>query len=282
MLIALPVKSCYGAIQQAVEVCERVGVEVKYLPTSSRRRSPARLRPRDEMPAVRLHVVADDHRLMVKRAMDLAGAMSGDRVVADAGLCAWRSSSASPGPICLRQLRYGYNGARSGCTSSARWCRTPSSCRGARGAERGQGPVFKIRVDPRVTRVGRFMRKHLARRVAAAGQRPARRHVAGRPAAVALRDVSRFSESVADAPVQRQARTDLPLAGQRPKQHRLRPLGRLDLEYIDNWSFSLDMRILFKTVPVVLWAGARCSEASPTSVSLVRCAGEAVGTLSAA
>jgi lipopolysaccharide/colanic/teichoic acid biosynthesis glycosyltransferase len=28
---------------------------------------------------------------------------------------------------------------------------------------------------------------------------------------------------------------------------------RLDLDYIDNWSLGLDMRILFKTVPVVLW-----------------------------
>jgi lipopolysaccharide/colanic/teichoic acid biosynthesis glycosyltransferase len=27
---------------------------------------------------------------------------------------------------------------------------------------------------------------------------------------------------------------------------------RLDLEYIDNWSFWLDLKILMKTVPVVL------------------------------
>ncbi|HEY9510902.1 MAG TPA: sugar transferase, partial [Verrucomicrobiae bacterium] len=27
---------------------------------------------------------------------------------------------------------------------------------------------------------------------------------------------------------------------------------RLDLEYIDNWSIWLDLRILFRTVPVVL------------------------------
>jgi lipopolysaccharide/colanic/teichoic acid biosynthesis glycosyltransferase len=28
---------------------------------------------------------------------------------------------------------------------------------------------------------------------------------------------------------------------------------RLDLEYIDNWSLWLDMKILLRTIPVVLW-----------------------------
>jgi lipopolysaccharide/colanic/teichoic acid biosynthesis glycosyltransferase len=28
---------------------------------------------------------------------------------------------------------------------------------------------------------------------------------------------------------------------------------RLDLEYIDNWSFWLDIKILLRTVPVVLF-----------------------------
>ena len=33
---------------------------------------------------------------------------------------------------------------------------------------------------------------------------------------------------------------------------------RLDLEYIDNWSLALDLLLLFKTLPVVLFgSGAR-------------------------
>jgi len=27
---------------------------------------------------------------------------------------------------------------------------------------------------------------------------------------------------------------------------------KLDMEYIDNWSLMLDMKILFKTIPIIL------------------------------
>ena len=47
------------------------------------------------------------------------------------------------------------------------------------------GPVFKIRNDPRITRVGRILRQLEPRRAAAALERPARRHEPGRSAAAA-------------------------------------------------------------------------------------------------
>ena len=114
------------------------------------------------------------------------------------------------------------------------------------------GANFKITDDPRITRLGRFIRKTsidelpqlinvLRGDMSLVGPRP-----------MSLRDVSLF-----DKGVQR-------------KRFSVRPgitglwqvSGRsnlsfdqwieLDLQYIDNWSFFLDLKILFKTIPAVL------------------------------
>ncbi len=49
--------------------------------------------------------------------------------------------------------------------------------------ENEAAPLFKIADDPRATRVGRFLRRKLARRAAPAHQRAARRHEHGGAAA---------------------------------------------------------------------------------------------------
>ncbi len=46
----------------------------------------------------------------------------------------------------------------------------------------GQGPLYKLKVDPRTTPLGRFLRQHQHRRAAPAVERPARRDEPGRPA----------------------------------------------------------------------------------------------------
>jgi exopolysaccharide biosynthesis polyprenyl glycosylphosphotransferase len=114
------------------------------------------------------------------------------------------------------------------------------------------GPVFKIRKDPRITRVGNLLRKTsidelpqlvnvIKGDMSLVGPRP-----------LPLRDYAGFSEdshrrrlSVRPGITcswQVQGRSSVPFE----------QWMRLDLEYIDNWSFWLDMRILLKTVPAVL------------------------------
>lgn len=115
-----------------------------------------------------------------------------------------------------------------------------------------EGPIFKIANDPRVTRVGRFLRRTsldelpqlinvLRGQMSLVGPRP-----------MSLRDVSLF-----DKGTQRKrfsVRPGLTCLWQISGRSNL-PFTKwleLDLDYIDNWSLGLDLRILFKTIPVVL------------------------------
>jgi lipopolysaccharide/colanic/teichoic acid biosynthesis glycosyltransferase len=114
------------------------------------------------------------------------------------------------------------------------------------------GPVFKIREDPRVTRVGRFLRKYsvdelpelwsvLVGDMSLVGPRPLgweefrdcqpllRRKLSVRPGITCLWQVSGRSEIQS-----------------------FEEWVRLDLEYIRNWSLWLDLKILARTVKVVI------------------------------
>jgi exopolysaccharide biosynthesis polyprenyl glycosylphosphotransferase len=113
------------------------------------------------------------------------------------------------------------------------------------------GPVFKLRRDPRVTWLGRFLRKFsldelpqlwnvLRGDMSLVGPRPPipeevakyqrwqRRRLAMKPGLTCLWQISGRNEIDFDRWMQ------------------------LDLEYIDSWSPSLDFKILLKTIPVVL------------------------------
>jgi exopolysaccharide biosynthesis polyprenyl glycosylphosphotransferase len=115
-----------------------------------------------------------------------------------------------------------------------------------------EGPIFKIANDPRITRVGRFIRRTsidelpqlfnvLRGEMSLVGPRP-----------MSIRDVDLF-----DKGIQRRRFSVQPgLTGLWQVSGRSNlPFDRwleLDLEYIDNWSFSLDLKILLKTIPAVL------------------------------
>jgi exopolysaccharide biosynthesis polyprenyl glycosylphosphotransferase len=113
------------------------------------------------------------------------------------------------------------------------------------------GVLFKIRSDPRITRVGALLRKYsldelpqlinvVRGEMSLVGPRPAlasevscyspdlRRRLAVRPGITGLWQVS--------------GRSDLPWE----------ETVRLDLQYVDNWSWGLDLRILARTAGAVL------------------------------
>ena len=80
------------------------------------------------------------------------------------------------------------------------------------------GPVFKIRDDPRITPVGRLLRRTSHRRAAAAGECAPGRHVAGGTAAAADARRAPVHRGRPDASLQRAAGAHLPVADQRSQR----------------------------------------------------------------
>ena len=119
------------------------------------------------------------------------------------------------------------------------------------------GPVFKMREDPRVTKFGKFLRRTsldelpqlfniLKGNMSLVGPRPPipsevnkyeiwqRRRLSMKPGLTCLWQINGRNNVDFDKWMQ------------------------MDLEYIDNWSLALDFKILFKTAPAVLFSiGAR-------------------------
>ena len=87
------------------------------------------------------------------------------------------------------------------------------------------GPVFKIKNDPRITPIGRFLRKTSIDELAPAVQRVERRHEPGGPAAAAGSRLSRLQQGLAAPPFQYSPGDYLPLADQWKKH---RPIRQVD------------------------------------------------------
>jgi exopolysaccharide biosynthesis polyprenyl glycosylphosphotransferase len=255
VLIALPIRSQYRAIERVIGICERVGVESKYL-ADIFGNSIARPRysPAGGVPIVALKVVTDDARLGVKRLIDIVGAALGLLLFAPALLAiALAVRLTSPGPVFFVQERYGLNRR----IFRMYKFRTMVEDAEARQADLEHineldGPVFKIRRDPRITRIGGFLRRTsldelpqlfnvFSGEMSMVGPRP-----------MATRDVHRFSESWLMRRFS--VKPGLTCLWQVSGRNNLDfdEWMRLDLKYIDSWSLGLELRILLKTVPAVL------------------------------
>ncbi len=256
VLITLPIKSCYGKIQNTIALCERLGVRAAYLADvfqSSLGRPSYEQTGR--FPVVRMHVVTDDHRMLVKRAMDLIGGIVGLILAAPVMLVIVIAIKMSgPGPVIFSQQRFGLNKRRFAMYKFRTMVNGAEALQAdLETRNEASGPVFKIRHDPRITPVGRLLRRmsldelpqlfNVVRGdMSLVGPRP-----------LPVRDVHKFSESWLmrrfSVPPgvtglwQISGRSDLAFDR----------WVMLDLQYINGWSLGLDLQILAKTVPAVLW-----------------------------
>jgi exopolysaccharide biosynthesis polyprenyl glycosylphosphotransferase len=121
------------------------------------------------------------------------------------------------------------------------------------------GPVFKIKNDPRVTRVGAFLR------FTSLDELPQLFNVfLGQMSLVGPRPLPTYETIAMTANAQRRRLSVLPgmtclwqISG-RNDVNDFSDWVQLDLEYIDQWSLLLDFQILLRTIPAVLFGrGAR-------------------------
>jgi exopolysaccharide biosynthesis polyprenyl glycosylphosphotransferase len=166
----------------------------------------------------------------------------------------------SPGPVLFRQLRSGLNG-RPFTIYKFRTMTTDAEARKHELESRNEmrGPVFKVTNDPRVTSIGRFLRRYsidefpqffnvLRGEMSLVGPRP-----------LPVDEVKRFDDFSHRRRLSvKPGLTCLWQVSGRSNVIDFKDWVRLDLEYIDNWSLWLDVKILWRTLPAVLsGTGAR-------------------------
>jgi len=160
----------------------------------------------------------------------------------------------SPGPVLFRQQRSGLNGAPfeifkfRTMTSNAEQLKHELAA-----MNEMTGPVFKVTNDPRITRVGKWLRQWsldelpqlfnvLHGEMSLVGPRP-----------LPVDEVKRFNDLAHRRRLSvKPGLTCLWQIGGRNQISDFREWVRLDLEYIDNWSIWLDLKILLLTPPAVL------------------------------
>ena len=197
--------------------------------------------------------------LLAKRALDIAVSTIGIVTMSPVILAVAIAILMSMGrPVLLRQERSGYNGR----TFTMYKFRTMVLDAAERKAELEafneiEGPAFKMRLDPRITPLGRFLRR------SSADELPQLFNVlVGRMSLVGPRPLLVGEQQRISGPQRRRLSMKPGMTG--PWQVSGRSdLGfeewmRLDLEYVDNWSLELDLRLLLRTIPAVLTGrGAR-------------------------
>lgn len=160
----------------------------------------------------------------------------------------------SPGPIFYRQTRFGLHGKPFKVWKFRTMVENAEQLQQTLEAqnETNDGVLFKIKKDPRITRVGRFLRRYsldelpqifniLRGEMSFVGPRP-----------LPQRDVEKFSEHHFMRHEVLPGITGLWQVSGRSDILNFEDVVRLDINYIEQWSLSLDLQILFKTIRVIL------------------------------
>ena len=223
--VGLPVKSHYRQIQDTIQTCEHLGVKVLYpADIVDTTLAKPRMLSADSGPHVQLQMAPEGMLVRVKRCIDVIGAVVALVPLAPIMLAAAVAIRlTSDGPVIYAQERYGLNRRRFRMFKFRTMVQDAERLQASlESRNEASGPVFKIADDPRITPLGRFLRRTLDRRAAAALQRAAWRHVAGRATSPAVARRRPLHPHGRLATVQHAARRDLPVADQRTQRHRLR------------------------------------------------------------
>ena len=255
VIVAVP-RSMLGDVQAIFDACQEEGVRLRFMADlydfdAAR----IRLTQVNNIPLLSFEPVArEEGALLAKRIFDVAIAVITLPVVLPLlVLTAVAIKFDSRGPVFFTQVRIGLH-KRPFKMYKFRSMVTDAEARmkEIEHLNEADGPNFKIDDDPRVTRMGRFIRK------TSIDELPQLFNVIlGDMSLVGPRPMSRRDVNLFNKGVQRKrfsVRPGITCLWQVSGRSDLSfdDWLQLDLRYIDSWSFWLDMKILLKTIPTVL------------------------------
>jgi exopolysaccharide biosynthesis polyprenyl glycosylphosphotransferase len=255
VVVAMPWQA-HRRILEVVSACEREGVQVRIVPDLFQLSlSQMVVENLDGIPLIGV----GEPRLaawerVAKRGIDLLGATVGLVALSPLlGALALAVRIDSPGSPIFRQVRVGRGGKEFTCFKYRTMVQdAEAQLETLRARNEADGPLFKIKDDPRRTRVGKFLRRTsldelpqlwnvLRGEMSLTGPRPAI------PSEVAQYEpwhLRRLEVAPGMSGMWQVAgRSDVSFD----------EMVLLDIYYIENWSPWLDLRILLKTLPVVLF-----------------------------
>jgi exopolysaccharide biosynthesis polyprenyl glycosylphosphotransferase len=164
----------------------------------------------------------------------------------------------SPGPVFYRQVRCGLNGRRFLLTKFRTMIDgAEDKLWEIRHLNEMDGPVFKMRNDPRVTPLGRYLRKFSIDELPQLWNVIKGEMSIVGPRAPLPEEVENYSVSQRRRLSVKPGITCLWQVSGR-NEINFQQWMEMDLQYIDNWSVWLDLRIMLKTIPAVFTGrGAR-------------------------
>ena len=243
--ITLPL-AAYAKLDGIVHVCEKSGVHTKFIPDYNNIiHSKPVTEDMDGLPVINIRNVplTDPVKATAKRAVDICGALVGIILFSPIMLVvATLIKLTSPGPIIFRQERVGLHNKPFMMYKFRSMVQQ---------TEADEKKGWTVPGDPRVTRVGRFIRKTsidefpqffnvLAGQMSLIGPRPERTHF-----------VEMFKEEIPRYMIKHQVRPGMTgwaqvngLRGDTSIYERV----KYDIWYIENWTMSLDVKILFLTI----------------------------------
>lgn len=242
-------------IQSAIKTCERFGVPFA-MPAYMFRLERARPLSAHGIGDGYIHyqsVQSKPTQMALKRAFDIVSTGVALWVLAPLLLTvALLIKLTSRGPVLFRQVRVGMHGRPFGMLKFRTMVENAEALKATLAAQNEMdGPVFKMKRDPRITPIGKFLRKFsidelpqlinvLRGDMSVVGPRPPvpnevaryepwqRRRLSVRPGLTCIWQVSGRNEISFEQWM------------------------FMDLQYIDNWSFSNDIGLILRTFPVVL------------------------------
>ncbi len=191
-------------------------------------------------------------QLVLKRCMDIAGGLVGAIFTLFIGIfVAIAIKIDSPGPVIFSQKRVGKNGRHFKMYKfRSMYIDAEERKKELMQQNEMQGAMFKITNDPRITKVGRFIRKYsidelpqffnvVKGDMSLVGTRPP-----------TVEEVQRYKTEQKRRLSVTPGMTGLWQTSGRSEIYDFDEIVKLDLEYIDKWSIGLDIKLLVKTIVV--------------------------------